>query len=327
MGQAFGDARASEQGGSKDLRLFIPIGTFEELPAGYAVTGRARHHVVFRHWPWIAGTLALVVAVPAAALTSGIAGFSGQLAISQGTPLYCSNTGSTGCHASDSSTKPPVVRFEGPTQVDPGAQATYTFVVTSRNLQVQIAAGLDVSASGGTLGALPDQQEQVCSVSRQPNGLIVPCPNLTTTPITTGAEITHTGPKVNDPNGEAAWQFTWTAPATAGVYVLFGAGNSVDFSTTDAGDEAAITTLMVTVGNPAPTATATSAPTPTPTRPPCAGDCNGDGMVRINELVLAVDIALGSSPAADCRAVDTDGSNSVSVNELVAAVNRALNGC
>ena len=223
-------------------------------------------------------------------------------------PLYCSNAG-IGCHFTDPGTKAPVVRFDGPTQVDPGSQITYTFVVTSQSPQVQIQAGFDVAVSDGTLGILPDQQEQICSTQKQPSGFFAACPNNAHIPIETGGEITHTGPKDNDRNGEASWQFTWTAPMTAGPYILFGAGNSTNADTADGGDEAAITMLMITVGVA------------------CAGDCNGDGTVSVNELVLAVDIALGALPAADCQAVDTNGDGAVSISELVAAVNSALNGC
>lgn len=59
----------------------------------------------------------------------------------------------------------------------------------------------------------------------------------------------------------------------------------------------------------------------------CAGDCNADGNVLINELVNCVNIALGTSPLAACTACDADGSGTVAINELVAAVNAALNGC
>jgi hypothetical protein len=66
---------------------------------------------------------------------------------------------------------------------------------------------------------------------------------------------------------------------------------------------------------------------PTPAPPRCAGDCNGDGAVAINELVLGVNIALGTSPLAMCAALDADASGTVAINELIAAVNAALTGC
>jgi len=37
-------------------------------------------------------------------------------------------------------------------------------------------------------------------------------------------------------------------------------------------------------------------PDPTPTRVPCCGDCDGDHVVTISELVRAVDFALGHCP-------------------------------
>jgi hypothetical protein len=54
------------------------------------------------------------------------------------------------------------------------------------------------------------------------------------------------------------------------------------------------------------------------------GDCNGDGRVTIDELILGVNIALGSRPVTDCPAFDTDFSGEVSVAELIAAINVAL---
>lgn len=59
----------------------------------------------------------------------------------------------------------------------------------------------------------------------------------------------------------------------------------------------------------------------------CAGDCNADGRVTVEEIVIAIDIALGTRPAAACEAADTDGDGSVTVDEVLQAVRRALNGC
>ena len=59
----------------------------------------------------------------------------------------------------------------------------------------------------------------------------------------------------------------------------------------------------------------------------CAGDCNGDGEVSINELLTMVNIALGNAAASDCLAGDANGDGEITINEILAAVNRALNGC
>jgi hypothetical protein len=80
-----------------------------------------------------------------------------------------------------------------------------------------------------------------------------------------------------------------------------------------------------------PTATSTATPSATPTVTgtpnPCVGDCNGDGRVEINEIVLGVSIGLGGLSLDSCRALDLNGNNAVDIFELIDAVNNALFGC
>lgn len=59
----------------------------------------------------------------------------------------------------------------------------------------------------------------------------------------------------------------------------------------------------------------------------CVGDCNGDGEVKINELVVGVNIDLGLDKMDACPAFDRDGNGAVDVNELIAGVNGSLAGC
>ncbi|MDX2168469.1 MAG: hypothetical protein SF182_15450 [Deltaproteobacteria bacterium] len=59
----------------------------------------------------------------------------------------------------------------------------------------------------------------------------------------------------------------------------------------------------------------------------CVGDCNGDGEVTINELIVGVNIALGSANVSACPSFDANGDGEVAINELIAAVNAALSGC
>lgn len=59
----------------------------------------------------------------------------------------------------------------------------------------------------------------------------------------------------------------------------------------------------------------------------CLGDCDGNGMVQINELVTGVGIALGSISLQQCPAFDRNANPGVDISELVTAVNAALNGC
>ncbi len=59
----------------------------------------------------------------------------------------------------------------------------------------------------------------------------------------------------------------------------------------------------------------------------CVGDCDADGRVTVNELILGVNLALSASPdLARCRAFD-DGGGRVTIQLLVAAVANALDGC
>jgi hypothetical protein len=49
--------------------------------------------------------------------------------------------------------------------------------------------------------------------------------------------------------------------------------------------------------------------------------------VSISELVTAVNIALGQLSVETCFSADVDGDGVVRVNELIAAVGRALGTC
>ena len=59
----------------------------------------------------------------------------------------------------------------------------------------------------------------------------------------------------------------------------------------------------------------------------CVGDCSGDGVVTVDELIRGVNIVLGNLTAGDCRAFDTNSDGEVTIDELIAAVNAALTGC
>jgi hypothetical protein len=71
--------------------------------------------------------------------------------------------------------------------------------------------------------------------------------------------------------------------------------------------------------------------TPTPTMTPivirCAGDCDGNSVVSVGELVQGVGIVLGNEEVSTCPQHDRDGNGTVTVDELVDAVARALDGC
>jgi hypothetical protein len=70
--------------------------------------------------------------------------------------------------------------------------------------------------------------------------------------------------------------------------------------------------------------TVTPSHTPTPGRVVCAGDCNGDGMVRVAELIAMVRRVLGVSPTTSCGESDLLPQT---VDSVVKAVRASLYGC
>ncbi|MBI3783693.1 MAG: hypothetical protein HY270_09840 [Deltaproteobacteria bacterium] len=63
-------------------------------------------------------------------------------------------------------------------------------------------------------------------------------------------------------------------------------------------------------------------------RPPlCIGDCNFDGNVTIDEVILGVTVALDEQTVAACPVVDANGDSQVTIDEIVRAVIAAADGC
>lgn len=58
--------------------------------------------------------------------------------------------------------------------------------------------------------------------------------------------------------------------------------------------------------------------------PPPLGDCDGDLVVSVSDLVTGANIALEKQPKSRCPSFDADGSGGVTVAELVSAVRAAL---
>lgn len=59
----------------------------------------------------------------------------------------------------------------------------------------------------------------------------------------------------------------------------------------------------------------------------CSGDCDSDGQVTVDELLRAVNVALGLLALDTCSGADSSGDGVVTINELLRAVNLALVGC
>jgi hypothetical protein len=62
-------------------------------------------------------------------------------------------------------------------------------------------------------------------------------------------------------------------------------------------------------------------------QPSCAGDCNGDATVTVDEIVMGLNIALNRLPLAECSSLDTNGDGAVTIDELIAALSHALGTC
>jgi len=59
----------------------------------------------------------------------------------------------------------------------------------------------------------------------------------------------------------------------------------------------------------------------------CAGDCNGDRVVSVDELVIGTRIALGTARVGRCSSFDGNASGTIEITELVEGVSSALDGC
>jgi hypothetical protein len=59
----------------------------------------------------------------------------------------------------------------------------------------------------------------------------------------------------------------------------------------------------------------------------CAGDCNMDGQVTVDEVLTMVNIALGTADIVSCPAGDANHDNQITIDEILTAVNNAMNGC
>jgi DNA-binding beta-propeller fold protein YncE len=59
----------------------------------------------------------------------------------------------------------------------------------------------------------------------------------------------------------------------------------------------------------------------------CAGDCNRDRQVTVDEIVRGVQIALGAAPIDDCGQFDVNRDSDLTVDEIILGVRSALEGC
>jgi len=142
------------------------------------------------------------------ASSGGITGWSGNPVTNSG--LFC-----TVCHSGGPAS---TVTLSGPASVSPSSTNTYTLTISGGQ-----GGGLDVSATTGALATIAGQGTKLQS-----------------------GELTQTTSKAADTSGMVSFSFTWTAPAS-GSATLYGAGLSANLNGGTSGDNAAKTSLLVTV--------------------------------------------------------------------------------
>lgn len=145
-----------------------------------------------------------------------------------------------------------------------------------------------------------------------------PTASPTGSPPTATATAPGASPTATPTTSDAA---TATATATAGA-VSPTATTTGDTETPTASPTGTRPTATATPSAGEPTAS----PTPSPT-PACVGDCDGDGMVTVADLVRGVNIVLGLLPLSACPELDRDHDGTVTIADLIAAVDAALSGC
>ena len=139
---------------------------------------------------------------------------------SPGKTGYSGMSGST-CTACHSGGAAPTVTIAGPSSLAPGASGSYTLTITGGPL---IRGACDIAASGGTLAAGSNTTKS-------------------------GTEVV--GKPIAPTSAAVIFGFSWTAPAAAGTYTIYGAGLSSNNSGTG-GDGVGATTFTVTVQAAAP---------------------------------------------------------------------------
>ena len=59
----------------------------------------------------------------------------------------------------------------------------------------------------------------------------------------------------------------------------------------------------------------------------CVGDCGGDRLVTVDEVLKMVNIALGNAAVGACAPGNPNGDNQITVDEILTALDNALKGC
>lgn len=160
-----------------------------------------------------------------------------------------------------------------------------------------------------------------------------PAPTHTAVPTDT-AVPTHTSTPPPTHTAEPSLTATAVASATATFSPTSSPSPTSTLPSTATSTATRSATATSTPTVPVPTATASATVTATLPEPtatggpePCTGDCSADGEVTVDELLLMVNIALGSADPSACPPGDPSGDGEVTIDEILTATNAALNGC
>lgn len=171
---------------------------------------------------------------------------------------------------------------------------------------------------------------------RQTGSSVFPC-DVTPTP--TQGEVTATPTTTPTATGVPTGTATATAPGTATpldtatpivtatpieTATAIATATAIDTATAIPTGTAAATPTGVPTGTAAITVTPTGVPTGTAVA--CIGDCSGDFVVTIDDLMRGTSIVLGIMAPEDCEEMASQGME-MTIHMLVKAVINALEGC
>jgi DNA-binding beta-propeller fold protein YncE len=138
-------------------------------------------------------------------------------------------------------------------------------------------------------------------------------------------------------SASAVMTFTCVPPGTGVRFAVDrDSDGAFDRDELDRGSDPAEASSLPATPTPDPSATPqasatadlrTPSPTATASLAVCPGDCNGDGEVTVDELLLGVKLVLGSAAEETCPGLDRNFDNQITVDEILVAVNALLIGC
>lgn len=124
--------------------------------------------------------------------------------------------------------------------------------------------------------------------------------------------------------------FTVTVSATAGI-ALRNCATETNPNDVNSANNSACYTVSLAGPTATPTKTPAATATPTPTATPkfpvgCVGDCNINGAVTVDEIIVLVNIDLGTADPSSCPDGIPSGA-AVDITLIIEAVGYALNNC